>query len=100
MSQLLAPAVAAASQCGTGNVACPCVGSFGGFNVSNLDATSGLVVQLSGVPYSYGVSYGLYSCSAHDRDTPPYCNMAGAPSWCSMLWCYVNASSCGVSTCR
>ena len=93
----LTPAVAGASQCGTGNAACPCVGSFGGFNVSNFEGSAGLVVRLSGVPYNYGVSYGLHSCSAHDRGAPPYCNVPGAPSWCSMLWCYVNASSCGVS---
>ena len=95
---ILAPTVSAASQCGTGNPTCPCVSSFAGFNVSNFDATSGgLVVTIEEEAYSYGVSYGLHACGAHDRETPPYCNVPGAPSWCSMLWCYVDASSCSLS---
>ena len=83
------------AQCLGGNFDCPCISSYAGFNVSKTQSGD-LVVDVSGTPYNYGTSYGLDKCSAHDRGTAPYCNVAGAPSWCSSLWCYVNASECAL----
>ena len=87
----------ASEQCGTGDPTCPCVFSYAGFNVSNLDADGHLIVELSGEQHDYGPAYGLGVCAAHDSSTPPYCDISGAPSWCSSTWCYVNGSTCNLT---
>ena len=92
-------ALVSAQTCTSGSLSCPCVASYEGFNVTNLDSTQGLTVSIVSsdgniTEYPYGPDYGLHSCKAHDARTAPYCNVAGFPSWCASPWCYVNSSNC------
>ena len=93
---LLAPLLAlthAQQQCSGGESSCPCISSYEGFNVSSTPNRE-LVVHIDGEDHTYGVGYGLHSCKPHDSNAPPYCNVAGSPSWCTMPWCYVNGRDC------
>lgn len=77
---------------------CPCVATYHGFDVGNADARGHLTVTIPDTTCDggcdYGMGYGLGVCSSHDAGTAPYCNVPGAPAWCSMPWCYVNTSNC------
>ena len=82
-----------APQCTGGEPSCPCISSYEGFNVSSTPNRE-LVVHIDGEDHTYGVGYGFHSCKPHDSNSPPYCNVAGSPSWCTMPWCYVNGRDC------
>ena len=93
---LLAPLLAltpAQQQCSGSESSCPCISSYEGFNVSSTP-NGELVVRIDGGNHTYGVCYGLHSCKPHDSNSPPYCNVAGFPSFCTSPWCYVNNSDC------
>ena len=74
---ILLPALAS-EQCGTGDPSCPCVFSYAGFNVSNLDADGHLIVELSGEQHDYGPAYGLGVCAA---TAASYTFPGTLPSW-------------------
>ena len=82
----------------TGRLACPCATSYLGFRVANADSIGRLNVSVANSVCAsgcdYGIEYGLNLCAAHDSGMPPFCNVPGAPAWCSSPWCYVNASHC------
>ena len=88
----------------SGSTACPCVGSYHGFRVANVDNITGhLNVRVpatacDATPCDYGSMYGLGMCSSHDAGTPPYCDVPGSPAWCAFPWCYVNASNCDLAS--
>jgi ABC-type amino acid transport substrate-binding protein len=43
---------------------------------------------------AYPATYGSSTCSAWDAGLAPHCGESPAPLWCSVPWCYVNASVC------
>lgn len=96
LTALLNHSTRAQQQCSGGDLRCPCISSYEGFNVSGA-LNEELLVSVDGTDHAYGPGYGLHSCRAHDSNTAPYCDAAGYPTWCSFSWCYVNASSCGLS---
>ena len=91
--------VVSAQTCTSGNPSCPCSASYEGLNMTNLDPTQGLMSTLGSDgninECPHGPGYGLHSCNAHDARTPPYCKVAGFPSWCSSPW--YHASDCNIS---
>ena len=81
------------------SLACPCISSYSGYNVTDVNANAGGATFTAFSPGSaFGEQYGL-GCSAHDMGLAPFCDNAVlvAPSWCTANWCWVNASNCDAS---
>ena len=74
---------------------CPCLTSLESYGI---DTSLNISVTTSQGAHLYPSTYGLSSCSAHDRGTAPFCDMATPPLWCFHTWCYVNASECSAAT--
>mmetsp|Transcript_7892 Transcript_7892/g.18462 ORF Transcript_7892/g.18462 Transcript_7892/m.18462 type:complete len:849 (+) Transcript_7892:96-2642(+) len=62
------------------------------------------VVSVADTAQCYRRDYGLGGCRAWDAEEQPVCAgpdglpKPGRPSWCSASWCYVNVSTCSVSS--
>ena len=87
-----------------GAASCPCITSWASAQYEN--AQGGLNVKLYKETFSYPLTYGLSSCSAHDINMRPYCDKANPPAWCADKWCYIDPDNCdkpyseAVCTCR
>lgn len=69
--------------------------------------TEGVVFNHNGETYTYPLSYGI-GCALHDLERGPFCHEGIAedgtvdydvmPSWCTDMWCFVNASACNTAS--
>ena len=79
-------------------VNCPCLTSYPS-SISLMESGE-LGVVIAGTQYGYPSSYGLSSCTAHDRGLQPSCTNASlssaSPGWCFQHWCFVDPSQCNV----
>ena len=68
---------------------CPCL--VGDHSFADNTTVAAIV---GGTVYDYPSSYGRGACAAHDAGFEPYCASGNAESFCSLSWCYVNATTC------
>ena len=84
------------------SASCPCLTTLESFGVDTAAA------NVNGRQVNLGSEYGQPGCAYHDLFQHPTCIVnvtAGCsgsdailPSWCFIAWCYVNASTCDISS--
>ena len=70
---------------GPGNAACPCVVAA---------SKSGAPLQRESDGVLFDQLYGSSGCRPYGMTATPECEASSRPEWCSLQWCWVDASHC------